>query len=165
MRGQIGRLALGGEQEEAAVLHDELQALDALRGAPTDPEIAILERVTDVPPDQERDGPAVPLDELPEVMVVGQLAVDGQGLVGLGDAHGERGSGGDGKFGGMGSFHPSQGNQKQGFVFSKVLSPSPQTASASKRQNPPTFPPCGRDNRLVRRRHLCDEDSRHSRRR
>ena len=30
LRGEIGRLAFGREHEEAAVLHDELQALDAL---------------------------------------------------------------------------------------------------------------------------------------
>lgn len=46
LRGEVGRLAFGGEQEEAAVLHDELQARDALAGAPADPEITILERVT-----------------------------------------------------------------------------------------------------------------------
>ena len=99
--GQVGRLPPGGEQEETAVLHDELQTLDALGGAPTDPVIAILERVATGSPDQQRDGLAVLLDELTQiiadgparaqVMVGGQLRVERDHLVGLGHPDGECG--------------------------------------------------------------------------
>ena len=43
---QIRRLPLGREHQVTAVLHDEFQTRHALRRAPTDPPIPILERVT-----------------------------------------------------------------------------------------------------------------------
>lgn len=115
------RLAFGDEQEEAAVLIDELQVRDAFRGAPVDPEIAILERVTIRTPDQQRDGVSVTLDDLTEkiadgpadaeVMLAGQLGIEGRDFMGLGDADAERRGGGE--FGGVGSFHPSGGSQNR----------------------------------------------------
>jgi hypothetical protein len=63
-------------QEEAAVLHDELQARDALRGAPADPEITILERVKLAPPDQQRDSAAIALDELTQIIADGPAGAE-----------------------------------------------------------------------------------------
>jgi hypothetical protein len=39
-------------------LHDQLETLDPLVGAPVDPAVAVLERVTGRPPDQQRGRPA-----------------------------------------------------------------------------------------------------------
>ena len=53
LAGEVGRTAFGSEQEEATVLHDELEPFDALLDAPGNPLVAILERVTGWSPDQE----------------------------------------------------------------------------------------------------------------
>ena len=53
---QIGRLAPVGEQEEAAVLDDQLQALNPLRGALGDPEAAVLGRVAGGSPTSRATG-------------------------------------------------------------------------------------------------------------
>ena len=101
LRSQVGRLSLGGPHQEAAVLHDEFQARDALRSAPTDGAIPILERVATGTPDQERDGAPGALDDLaeliadgpprPEVVVGGELSVEGRRFGGRRDADGEGG--------------------------------------------------------------------------
>ncbi len=86
LRGQVGRGALVGEQEETAVLHHQLEPLDAHGRAPADPLVAVLERVTCRPPHQQRRRPAPHHDDLPQVvahrsprakvMVVAQLRVE-----------------------------------------------------------------------------------------
>lgn len=96
---QIGRLALGREYQEAAVLNDEFQPRDPLRRAPTDPPIPILERVTTGPPDQEPNRHAVALDELAkiiahgptraEIMMGGELSIKGRDFGGRGNTDGE----------------------------------------------------------------------------
>lgn len=64
--------------------------------------------------------------------MVGQLRIKRHDLVGLGDADGER----SGDLGGVGSFHPSGGGQKQDIVFSKNFSSFSPATSPAIRQNP-----------------------------
>ena len=64
--GEVGRGGLGRENKKAAVLDDQLEPGDALRGVPTDPSVPILERVAGGSPRQEGDGLGANLDHLPE---------------------------------------------------------------------------------------------------
>ena len=96
LRGKVRRGSLLGQDQEAPVLHDELEALNAVVGTPPDPQVPVLECVAGRPPDQQRGWSAVDLDDLtqvvahratgPEVMVVGHLPVEPCVLPGCGDA-------------------------------------------------------------------------------
>jgi hypothetical protein len=100
LAGEIGGTAFGGEQEEAAVLDDELEPLQALIGTPGNPAVAILERVTRRSPHQQGDGLAGALDDLAQViangsaraeeMLRGELLIERGELVGHRHVHGER---------------------------------------------------------------------------
>lgn len=117
LRGQVGRLPFGGEQEEAAVLHDQLEPLDPLRSAPRYPAVAILERVTGRSPDQQGPGLAVLLDHLaqgithrvagPRRVMLGQLAIEPLDLCVRGAAHRERGTSRGGRSLRTSCFQPS----------------------------------------------------------
>jgi hypothetical protein len=56
LAGEIGGTAFGREQQEAAVLDEELEPLEALVGAPGKPAVAILERVTRRPQTRRATG-------------------------------------------------------------------------------------------------------------
>jgi hypothetical protein len=98
LRGEVGRTAFFAQDEEPAVLHDQLQPLHALVGAPTDPAVPVLKRVARRTPHQQCGGLAAHGDDLPqvipdrppgpEVVARGQLRVEPLPLRGGGDSHG-----------------------------------------------------------------------------
>jgi hypothetical protein len=93
LRVQVGGGALWPEDQQTAVLHAELEPLDTLGSAPTDPEVAILEGVTGWPPSQKGHGLGIDFDDLAEEISDGlggtQIVVEFElliepGLFGLG---------------------------------------------------------------------------------
>lgn len=66
--GEVGVRSLGRKNEEAAILDDEFESLHALLGVPSDPMVAILERVACWSPDEQSDEIASQVDGLPKVV-------------------------------------------------------------------------------------------------
>ena len=68
LRSQIGRLALGPQEQKAPVLHDQFQPLHPLRRAPADPQVPVFERVAGRPPDQQRHRLALQFHHLTQIV-------------------------------------------------------------------------------------------------
>ena len=65
LRSQIGRLALGGEQQKPAVLDNQFQPRHPLGNTPANPPVPVFEGVTGRTPDEEGRALALVFDNLP----------------------------------------------------------------------------------------------------
>ncbi len=93
----MGSLAFGNQEQEAAVLHDELEPWHALMGAPTDSPVPVFECITGRSPDQQSHRLALQGDDLAQVVshgpagaqivVFSQLLVEPRGLLRRGKAN------------------------------------------------------------------------------
>mgnify|MGYP005866829971 CR=1 FL=1 len=68
MGEEVGLLPRAGQEPEAAVLHDELEAFHPVGGAPAHPPVAVPEGVAGGPPRQHRHRLAVPFGDLPPII-------------------------------------------------------------------------------------------------
>src|SRR5881397_3570869 len=143
LRGQVGSLPFGTQQQEPAVLHDEFKPLHPLTGAPTDPEIPVLERITGRTPDQQSHRLAVQRNHLPkvvsdgaassQVMMLPQLLVEPWDVFRRGDPNFQFSSTAAGRFKINRVFHPSLADLKTGFLSSPNFAASRNSPPAGLR--------------------------------
>jgi hypothetical protein len=100
LRGKIGLGAFAPEHEETAVLHDQLETLHPLIGAPADPQVAVFERITGRTPNQQCGGLPAHKNDLAQIIahrtaraqivVLAQLRIEPTNVCGTYQAHRDR---------------------------------------------------------------------------
>ena len=150
VRGQVGGLALGGQQEETAVLHNEFEPGHPLGHAPANPQIPVFEGVTSRPPNEQGDPLALEFDDLAQIiahrlagsqiMVLAQLRVERLELLFPGHSHRQPGAVNPASRCIENVFHPNASDQKTGPVSSLNFCPAAAATYIHKTKDPDRHP-------------------------